>query len=48
MKEIRRKVNNGESYAEAASYLKRNSAWDVRIAHLKTATLVRYSKDKKR
>ena len=48
VKEIRRRVNNGESYAQAASYLKRNSAWNVRLAHLKTATLVRYSKDKKR
>ena len=48
VKEIRRRVNNGESYAQAASYLKRNSAWNVRLAHLKTATLVRCSKDKKR
>ena len=48
IKEIRRRVGNGESYAQAASYLKRNSAWNVRLAHLKTATLVRYSKDRKR
>ena len=48
IKEIRRRVKNGESYAQAASYLKRNSAWNVRLAHLKTATLIRYSKDKKR
>jgi hypothetical protein len=48
IKEIRRRVKNGESYAQAASYLKRNSAWNVRLAHLKTATLIRYAKDKKR
>lgn len=48
IKEIRRRVKNGESYAEAASYLKRNTAWNVRLAHLKTTTLIRYSKDRKR
>jgi hypothetical protein len=48
IKEIRQRVKNGESYAEAASYLKRNSAWNIRLAHLKTATLIRYSKDRNR
>ena len=48
IKEIRRRVKNGESYAKAASYLKRNSAWNIRLAHLKTATLIRYSKDRNR
>ena len=48
VKEIRRRVKLGESYANAASYLKRNSAWKVRLSHIKAETLVRYAKDKKR
>jgi hypothetical protein len=48
VKEIRRRVKLGESYAQAASYLKRNTAWNKRLSHLKTDTLIRYAKDKKR
>lgn len=48
VKEIRRRVKLGESYANAASYLKRNPAWHVRLSHIKAETLVRYAKDKKR
>ena len=48
VKEIRRRVKLGESYAQAASYLKRNTAWNKRLGHLKTDTLIRYAKDKKR
>jgi hypothetical protein len=48
VKEIRRRVKLGESYAQAASYLKRNTAWNKRLVHLKTDTLIRYAKDKKR
>jgi hypothetical protein len=48
VKEIRRRVKLGESYAQTASYLKRNTAWNKRLGHLKTDTLIRYAKDKKR
>ena len=48
VKEIRRRVKLGESYASAASYLKRNSAWKVRLSHIKAETLVRYAKDRKK
>ena len=48
VKEIRRRVKLGESYTQAAAYLKRNTAWNKRLGHLKTDTLIRYAKDKKR
>lgn len=48
VKEIRRRVKLGESYSSASLYLKRNPAWKVRLSHIKTETLVRYAKDKKR